>query len=289
MQAHYRGGVIPPEWGWATIIIISLIAFAAALYPGVRRWRAKQGYSSGRPTSTLWRTLYLFYRLPSAFWSALDMIFAMPLALAAGVGWSSRWARYAHFLALMLCAILFGLYSEPGIGLPAVLVGVAIIIAVNRRWSWVERDRERFTIERGKRKQAELAGFKQDLTDEALIGLIFLFVLIPLALAQTYAWTCAANDCAFGFKKAADALPEDPLDALTTWIGFFGAELFKAAPFVDWSEVFEVANDSPIEATSPFGKQVVFVTRAALDLLLLASVLQAVQIAGRLQGQRESF
>jgi hypothetical protein len=60
-------------------------------------------------------------------------------------------------------------------------------------------------------------------------------------------------------------------------------------PFVDWSEVFHVANDSPIKPQTAFGAQIVFAMRATLDLLLLGAVLQAVQIASRLRDQWTAF
>ena len=36
-------------------------------------------------------------------------------------------------------------------------------------------------------------------------------------------------------------------------MGFFAAELAKVVPLVDWSEVFGVANNSPIEPKCRFG------------------------------------
>lgn len=84
-------------------------------------------------------------------------------------------------------------------------------------------------------------------------------------------------------------MPEEPFARLFTWMGYFGAELAKTVPFVDWSEVFHVANGSPLQAQTALGAQIAFVLRAGLDLLLLAAVLQAVQIATRLREQESAF
>ncbi len=293
-------GVIPIEWGYLTIAAVTAIALLAGLEPILAAalgswWRRRGGRWLRRqigfirwPLTVLGGVVVFVYRLPSTLWSAIDAFFARVLAPLAGAALSSPARRYGVFLAQMAIAVGLGLYAPPEIGLPAVLIAIGLIVAVARRWSWVERDRERFLIERSRRNEAELAGFDQDLRDEALVGLVLLFVLTPLALAQLQGWTCAAGDCAFELKGGY-TLPPDPLAAAVAWLGFFGAELAKSVPFVDWSEVFHVANDSPIEAGTPFGAQVVFLTRAGLDLLLLASVLQAVQIAGRLRAQADAF
>lgn len=131
-------------------------------------------------------------------------------------------------------------------------------------------------------------GFKEDLRDEALVAITFLFVLIPIGLRQIQLATCADGTCAFALEGGA-ALPPDALGQFIAWAGFFGAELAKSVPFVDWSEVFHVANDSPIKPKTPLGAQIVFAMRATLDLLLLAAVQQAVQIASRLRDQWTAF
>ncbi|MEM9726095.1 MAG: formylglycine-generating enzyme family protein, partial [Pseudomonadota bacterium] len=232
------------------------------------------------------RGLSRLWRVFSHLWSFIDFVFGDVLARLAGATWSPRWARYGQGLFWVLAAAAAGLAAPAPWGLAAILLTLSLIIGVARRWSWVEADRARFMIERGKRGEVELAGFKNDLRDEALIGVVCLFLLAPLALSQIHSWTLAAGDPAFEIEGA---LPEGAAAQWLAWLGFFGAELAKALPFVDWSEVFRIESDSPIDAANAFGAQVVFVTRAALDLLLLAAVLQAVQVASQLRAQREAF
>jgi formylglycine-generating enzyme required for sulfatase activity len=169
-----------------------------------------------------------------------------------------------------------------------VIAGLVAILATVRRWSWSEADRETFLVERGVRPGAMRVGFKEDLRDEALVAIVFLFFLIPVGLRQIQLATCDSGTCAFTLEGGA-TLPPDAIGQFIAWLGYFGAELAKSVPFVDWSEVFHVANDSPIEPQTPLGAQIVFAMRATLDLLLLAAVLQAVQIAGRLRDQWNAF
>ena len=279
-------GVIPVGWGRLAILVVSLIAMMAAIEPELRRLLPAKGFR--RTLGPVGAVLNGLYQVPAFVWSLVDLIFAIPLASLAGSSWRSTLFRYVHGSLIISASLLAGLFAPPVVGLPATLLGIALVVAVTRRWSWIERDRERFLIDRTNRKEAQLVGFEQDLRDEALFGLSFLFLLIPLALAQSQALTCASGQCAF-LVEGSHELSEDPLIAAWDWLGFFGAELVKSVPFVDWSEVFNVSNDSPIRAATAVGAQLVFLTRATLDLLLLASVLQAVQIAGRLQSQRESF
>lgn len=145
----------------------------------------------------------------------------------------------------------------PDLALGAIVAGLVTILAIVRRWSWIESDRDTFLIERGEREEGKgtlRVGFKEDLRDEALLALVCLFFLIPLGLGldlvqQT---TSAAGAPAFAFN-ADEPMPSEPLARFVTWLGYFGAELAKTVPFVDWSEVFHVANGSPIEAESAAG------------------------------------
>ena len=112
---------------------------------------------------------------------------------------------------------------------------------------------------------------------------MFLFLLIPLGLRQV--------DLLYDVFEPDNA---DIAPNVLIWVGFFGAELTKSVPFVDWSEVFHVANGSPIKPreTSEFpalGAQLVFGLRATLDLLLLAAVLQALSIAARRRETEEAW
>ena len=293
-------GVITKEAGYWTIALVTF----AALMTGFEHILSRQIMDFWRETGRQWFMLQsIVLRGPILFttglisgvlkglsvvWSVGDYMLARPLAWLVGTHWKGWGKRYGHFTVVMVGTFWLGLYASPPLGAAAVTIGMLAVLAIVRRWNWGERDRETFLIERGKREGALRIGFGQDLRDEALFGVACLFLLVPLGLHQVYLISCADAACAFSFRGG-KSLPDAPLDAFGAWLGFFGAELAKTVPFVDWSEVFYVANASPIKAETAVGSITVFLLRVGLDLLLLAAVLQAVQIATRLSEQNRAF
>ncbi|MEO0810687.1 MAG: SUMF1/EgtB/PvdO family nonheme iron enzyme, partial [Pseudomonadota bacterium] len=219
-------------------------------------------------------SLWIIWRTPSFVLSVIDWMLVRIVAVIAGTTLRPFPVRYA-VLFLWLGVSIYFAWTGP-YGILAAFAGVVVVLSVVRRWSWIESDREAFQTMREYDHQTKRVGFGEDLRDEALTAIVFVFILIPLALRQT--------DLVYGAFYHADGTP-----IVLDWIGFFGAELAKSVPFVDWSEVFHVANGSPIKPKTPLGAQLVFALRAALDLLLLAAILQAVQIAARLREQDKAF
>jgi|GEM_PF-1412970 len=303
-----EGGSIDPFWGRMTIVLMTIATLTAGFEPIVAkhadRWwrRAGKRWWNALAAPVRWllftpiALILIPAKLASFAWSFGDYILARPLAILAGAAWRGWMKRYAHFGVLMALAVgaLVAVETErlaPNIALAAIVAGLIAILAIVRRWSWIEGDRDTFLIERGEREEGHgtlRIGFKEDLRDEALLALACLFFLIPLGLDLVQQTTSTAGAPAFAFDSI-EPMPSEPLARFITWLGYFGAELAKTVPFVDWSEVFHVANGSPIEAQTPLGSQLAFVLRAGLDLLFLAAVLQAVQIATRLREQRSAF
>lgn len=292
-------GVISEEAGYATIVAVALIALAVAFEPflsrysedkrkRLRRWLGERHAVVRLPLTALVAAIWGAWQVPSVVLSFVDYLFARPFAWLVGVTQEGWRLRYACGGAVVFASIATGLFAPAPWGLYAVLVGIGAILAIVRRWSWSEADRETFLVERGIRQGAMRVGFKEDLRDEALVAVTFLFVLFPIGLRQIQLATCASGDCAFTLEGGT-ALPPEVLGQFVAWLGYFGAELAKSVPFVDWSEVFHVANDSPIKPQTSLGAQIVFAMRATLDLIMLAAVLQAVQIASRLRDQWTAF
>lgn len=301
-------GVIDPFWGRVTIALMTIATLTAGFEPILAKhaerwwWRAGQRWwkALAAPVRGLLFTPLALILVPakaaSFTWSFVDYVFARPVAILAGAAWRGWVKRYAHFVTLMALAVgavvaVAAGRLVPNIALAAIVAGLIAILAIVRRWSWIESDRDTFLIERGEREEGEgtlRIGFKEDLRDEALTALACLFLLVPLGLDLVQQTTTAAGAPAFAFDST-EPMPSEPWARFVTWLGYFGAELAKTVPFVDWSEVFHVANGSPIEAQTPLGSQLAFVLRAGLDLLFLAAVLQAVQIATRLREQRSAF
>jgi len=266
--------------GWEPIL---MRRYGSAMASAARNWITRQPRLLRLPLKAIGWVVWLIYRTPGTILSVIDLLLARPIAIAAGTTLRPTWVRYGALFVWMLATGLAAYLLPAAWGLLAATAGIMIVLSIARRWNWVERDREAFLAARQSISGVERIGFREDLRDEALTALVFLFVLIPLALRQVD----LAYDAFDLFDSSGTAITVQP--SVWAWIGFFGGELAKSIPFVDWSEVYEVANDSPIEAKTPEGKGLVFALRASLDLLLLAAVLQAVQIAARLRDQRAAF
>lgn len=293
---------IPPLWGYVTMTAVTVLALLVGFEPQFERWRtrwwrrrAQHRFRSGAgpihwSLRALWLVAIAPAKLASAALSLADFILARPTAVLAGACWRGWRRRYAHLAAIITAALTLGLVANPRVGASFTLLGLVAVLSIVRRWTWIEADRDTFLVERGERGEGPDAiriGFREDLRDEALFALVCLFLLVPLGLDQIQQATCAAKACAFDF--AGGAMPLDRPSRLFVWAGYFGVEVAKAIPFVDWSEVFHVANGSPIRPLTALGSQVAFILRAGLDLLFLAAVLQAVQIATRLRDQEAAF
>ena len=297
-----RDQVIPIEAGWLTIGVVSALALLIGWEPVIARRIGDGGAARRRawfsrlppwmrlPLGAAGWALWIAGRAPSFIFSLIDYVFARPLAIAAGAKLQPWQWRYGAISIWLTGSAVAGTMLPAHYGLASVIAGMAVVVALVRRWSWVERDREAFLAARRLDKENEedlevvRIGFAEDLRDEALTALAFmLVVLIPLGLHQFN----LAFDAFDLLDGKGNRLGEEP--SWLDWLGFFGAELAKAVPFVDWSEVYNVKNGSPIDPKNGMGATAVFALRASLDLLLLAAVLQAVQIASRLRDQMTAF
>ncbi len=283
-------GCIRVEAGFWTIAGVSLMTLIAGLAPVlVRRvplerfasagpWLAAQPIAIQAPLATIALIAKFVFFLPALAFSVLDFVFARLLAWLAGAKLQPWPKRYGALIAWMAALLPAAWFLDPPWGMIAAGYGMALVFAITRRWSWVERDREAFFVARQARPEQERIGFAEDLRDEALTALVFLFLLMPLFLRQLQLFD--AETFVGGTEHAGNPL---------VWLGFFGAELAKSVPFVDWSEVFHAENGAPIKPGSFMGSVAVFTTRAALDVLLIAAVVQAIQLAARLAEQNAAF
>ncbi len=86
--------------------------------------------------------------------------------------------------------------------------------------------------------------------------------------------------------------PGGDIDQFAPWLTFFGTELAKAVPFVDWAEIYQVRGDAPISVDDEnvgTAQHVIFATRVLVDLVLLATLLQAIWVAQRASRLRDMF
>lgn len=157
-----------------------------------------------------------------------------------------------------------------------------VAISISRRWAWVEDDREIYMLNHRYSGTHLRIGFAQDLRDEALLSFMSMFFLVPLALRQAHLWSVDLGSPLF-------SVTADTSLNLLDWIGYYGTELAKAVPFVDWAEIYQVEGDAPIQAESAQARHVVFATRVLVDLVFLAALLQALSILARNAKQMALF
>jgi hypothetical protein len=175
-----------------------------------------------------------------------------------------------------------GYWLEPPWGLVPLAWGFLVAIAISRRWAWIETDRELAMLNRRFVCGHLRIGFAQDMRDEALLSFASLLILVPLARRQAQIAALGADFELFNTDMAAAR-------DLSTWVGFFGTELAKAVPFVDWAEVYNVGGADEGLVRSPIAHHFVFATRILVDLVFLAALLQALSISARNATQRGLF
>jgi len=201
----------------------------------------------------------------SIFLSAIDTMLVFGVARSAGAGLADTRLRFGVLFATMLACGIMGYWLEPPLGLIPIVWGLLVAISMSRAWAWVEDDRE-LAMMGGRYFGDHLRiGFQQNYRSEALWAFTALFLLVPLALRQAQLGQETLGLDLFKVEG-------DEAD-LWAWIGFYGTELAKAVPFVDWAEVYHVEGTAPISAQTPAAQHAVFITRVIVDLLLLATLL----------------
>jgi len=265
--------VINTDWGIAIMIGLAVAFVAAALVPTV----SIADHASGL-ISFIGRFVRPFGRLLSI----IDSILVFAVAGGAGATQNSVFIRYVMLLGTLGACAAMGYWLEPPWGLAPLAWGFLVAVAISRRWAWIETDRELAMLNRRFVGPHLRIGFAQDMRDEALLSFASLLILVPLALRQAQITALGANFDLFNTDLAA-------ANDLRTWIGFFGTELAKAVPFVDWAEVYDVGGADESIVQSPIAHHFVFATRILVDLVFLAALLQALSISARNATQRGLF
>lgn len=207
--------------------------------------------------------------LPAQWLSYFDTLLVRVIAPMSGG--TQRHFSHFHVIGLLGLLSLLGLMTPRPFGLVPVVLGILLVVALGRRWAWVEADRETASRLARTRSSNIHLGFEKDLKDEALTGYAGLFILVPLTLYQ--------------IQDLTNFIPplREQQNILLTWIAFFGGELAKAVPFVDWWDIY---GNSEL---SPNGKHLTFLSRAAVDLVILSALFQALSIWQRDQVQTRLF
>lgn len=271
---------IHTDWGLAVVFGLAIAFAAAALLPLILNASGPNG--AQRTIARLFLPITLLARPFGLLLSFIDSL--LVFAVAGGAGAAQPWliVRYGLlFLSIVPCAVL-GYWLPAPYGLIPIAWGFTVAISISRRWAWIEDDREIYMLNHKYSGTHLRIGFGQDLRDEALLSFMSMFFLVPLALRQAHMWSEEMNEPLF--QIAAGMSPH-----LFDWIGYYGTELAKAVPFVDWAEIYQVEGAAPIQAESPAARHVVFATRVLVDLVFLAALLQALSILARNAKQMALF
>ena len=263
------------EWVVIGLTIAFIVVAAAPLLP-----RLIRAFGLERASSTFSRILNIPIDVVGNALSAIDGFLVFAVANAAGTNRPNIFIRYGLLLSVIgACAALGYLWHNTWAFLPLAW-GFIVAFAISRRWAWIEQDRERAMLNSTISKSHLRVGFDQNLRDEALAAFLSMFLLVPLALRQAQ---FHFGDALFEIRPGTD------LDSIRTWVDFYGTELAKAVPFVDWAEVYHVEGDAPVEANSALARHAVFLTRVLIDLVFLAALLQAISSASRDAQQKDLF
>lgn len=219
-------------------------------------------------------------RFLSAFYNWVDTLFVRIGASVAGMGHDTIPRRYGLLAGTLTCLTLLAWYLPPPLGLIPAVIGFVLAISVSRLWSWVEEDRALAAMTEYKYDAPYRVGFREDFRDETLLGFIFVFTLLPISMMQAHFGQVFGPNLFYGAENK----------SFIEWFGFFGVELAKAVPLIDWAEIYNVRPaDDLIQFRSAAAKHSVFLARAMVDLVLIASLLQAIGVASRNRNQKRLF
>ncbi|HPE48480.1 MAG TPA: hypothetical protein PLR76_08790 [Hyphomonas sp.] len=226
----------------------------------------------------------------AATYDAVDTFLVRIVAVMGGMEHRTVAGRYGILGGLLTCFCLLGWYLPPRLGLIPCVIGLLMAISVSRLWSWVEDDRALAALTDFKPTTPYRTDMREDYRDETLLGFAFVFFLIPIMMRDAH-WSGY-----FGSPRddAMFKLPAGPVSFLD-WFGYFGIALAKAVPIVDWAEIYNFGQPRGdgaghlIDFGSVASRHAVFMARATVDLVLIASLLQAISITGRNRQQKRLY
>ncbi|MBD3769745.1 MAG: hypothetical protein IE925_06310 [Rhodobacterales bacterium] len=222
----------------------------------------------------------------AAFYDAVDSFLVRIVAVMAGMEHRSVAARYGILGTMLVSLCLLGWYLPPQWGLIPCALGVLAAVSVSRLWSWVEDDRALAALTDFKPTTPYRTTMREDYRDETLLGFLFVFFLIPIMM----------KDAHFSglFAENMFTLPKAEETHFLDWFGFFGITLAKAVPIVDWAEIYNFGQQKEGAPIIGFqdtvaARHAVFMARSTVDLVLIASLLQAISISGRNRQQKRLY
>lgn len=272
-QLNYQNFAIPETAGFGAFAILGLAFLGIAAAPRVTNvagagqvMRLLRGLSA--PLDPIGRVM-----------SLIDSWLVYSVAPVAGCTLKSVGLRYGVLTGHLAASTVFTWYCGPPFGLIGTAWGVLASVAIARRWAWTETERAKLLVQPDLNPSQLRVDTEHDLRNLALWGLILLVVVLPVGMRQFYLTVRFSNDFQTG------GFENDP----TAWLGFFGVELLKALPFVDWAEVYGAEGMTRIAANSPVALHAVFAARVLIDLVFIGALVQAISISVSLSRHKRQF
>ncbi len=174
------------------------------------------------------------------FYNLIDTVLVRIGAHAAGMEHREIGSRYFVLSGTMLAMAVLAWNLPAPLGLVPASIGLLLALSVSRLWSWVEDDRNLASITRFNPDAPVKVGFREDFRDETLLGFLFVLLIIPIALMQTDKGVFGSQ--LFDVKNGADKANLD------LWVGYYGFELAKALPVIDWADIYKLqpGDDLPL-------------------------------------------
>lgn len=278
MGANKLSGIMNETYfslGWIVLVIGIFLLFVFA--PHLRR--AHNNHNERRSLKTVGAGVTSISLLPR--WASyIDSMLVRILAPITGATQLGGPIPHLLVISIMLLLATLGFVLPSPFGLAPIAFAIILALALGRRWAWIEGDRDTAARLQDTESEQIHIGFDNDLRDEALLGYTALFILVPLALYQLDQWIggFVSTGTESGF-------------VIVDWLRFFGAELAKAVPFVDWWEIYRNDMDSGFQPSegSPIGLHLTFASRAIVDLVIMAALFQAISISQRTRQQEKLY
>lgn len=271
-QRHYKDFSIPEEFGLLVMLLISGGFLSLIFAPRFTDFSIFHSFLSMMRGGTS------FLNPIGRFLSRVDSWLVHVFAPITGVTANGWFLRYCLLGGNLVSASLFAWFGPPVFASLAVVWAVLIAISISRRWSWIESDRDEELRGESNRPFARIE-ISQDLRDEALFALLFLIFILPLGMRQVHQI----------FDGSIFTVAKQELNDPLAWLGFFGVEMIKALPFVDWSDIYGAHGATAIKFENPSAMHLVFGSRVLIDLVFLSALVQAISISVSLGKHKRRF
>ena len=213
------------------------------------------------------------------FISWIDSILVYLVAPTAGATLKNWKLRYLVLASHLLVSSIFAWFSDAPYGIYTVVWALLVAISTARRWSWIEAERDVLIASVGADPKSPKIETHEDLRDEALFALLFIMFILPIGMRQLH----------FTFGEGMFNIDGAVENNFVSWMSFFGVELVKALPFIDWSDIYGAKGATSISIVRPAAMHTVFAARVIIDLVFIASLLQAITISVSLSKQKRKF